>query len=85
MYMQDYDESYLPSVNYGVSTDNPLRIWTNMIQPYVKNEGIMLCASASGGKFAANGSLHGEAPIGYTTLTGFDPVNPPDALEAQAP
>lgn len=73
MYVQDYDETILPSTNYAVPTSDPLRIWPAMIQPYVKNQGVFLCPSASTGGFAANWSVRGVAPIGYNGLTGYDP------------
>src|SRR6188508_251247 len=41
MYAQDYDEKLLASwLNYNGGTD-----WRTMIQPYVKNRGILVCPS----------------------------------------
>jgi prepilin-type N-terminal cleavage/methylation domain-containing protein len=80
MYTQDYDETILPSTNYTVPTNDPLRIWPAMVQPYVKNQGVFLCPSAPNGRFAANWSLRGAAPIGYNGLTAYDPLG----LEAPA-
>jgi prepilin-type N-terminal cleavage/methylation domain-containing protein len=74
MYVQDYDETILPSTNYSVPASDPLRIWPAMVQPYVKNQGVFLCPSAPNGQFAANWSVRGVAPIGYNGLTGYDPA-----------
>lgn len=82
MYIQDYDENYCPSINYGVPQNDPLSLWTNLVQPYVKNEQVFLCPSAPNGKFASNWNLRGDSPIGYTTLAGYDPLNPLNDLEA---
>ena len=86
MYTQDYDEMLLPSTNYGVPTSDPLRIWPAMVQPYVKNEGVFLCPSASNAAFAASWSVRGNAPIGYNGLAGYDPngVEAPTSVAALA-
>lgn len=82
MYTQDHDENFCPSVNYGVPSSDPLCIWTNIIQPYIKNQQVFFCPSASNPQFAASWDLRGGAPIGYSTLTGYDPVSPANDLEA---
>jgi prepilin-type N-terminal cleavage/methylation domain-containing protein/prepilin-type processing-associated H-X9-DG protein len=74
MYLQDYDETILPSTNYAVPTSDPLRIWSPMIQPYVKSEGIFNCPSASGAKYAASWANRGEMSIGYNAMTAYDPL-----------
>ncbi len=74
MYTQDYDEVILPSTNYAVPTNDPLRIWPAMIQPYVKNQGVFICPSAQNARFAADWSVRGFAPIGYNGLTAYDPA-----------
>ena len=74
MYLQDYDETILPSTNYAAALTDPYRIWPPMIQPYVKNQGLFLCPSAPTGRYAAGWANRGEAPIGYNSLTGIDPL-----------
>ncbi len=74
LYMQDYDETILPATNYAVPLQEPTRIWPAMVQPYVRNQGIFLCASAMNTQFAANWSLRGYASIGYNGLTAYDPA-----------
>jgi len=39
-YTQDFDEALPPSTNYAVPTSLPERIWTRLIQPYVRDTGV---------------------------------------------
>jgi len=77
MYTQDADETLPPSTNYDTPTSDPNRIWTAMVQPYVKNTGIFNCPSASGAAFATDWSKRGYQSIGYTSATavGSDPTS----------
>lgn len=72
-YTQDFDETLPPSTNYAIPTDVPERIWTRLIQPYVRNSGIFTCPSATGSGFPADWSLRGIGSIGYTAATAYDP------------
>lgn len=74
MYIQDYDETVLPSTNYGVPASDPLRVWPPVVQPYVKNSGVFLCPSASGSRYTDGWANRGLSPIGYNMLTGYDPL-----------
>lgn len=78
MYAQDWNDTFLPSTNYGVPSSDPIRIWPNLIAPYVRNTGVFLCPSAVGGGYAGSWADRGLAPIGYNTRAGYDP----DGLEA---
>jgi len=71
MYTQDYDETILPATNYEAS---PPLIWPAMVQPYVKNEGVFLCPSASNAQFAGDWFQRNRAPIGYNSRTAYDPL-----------
>ena len=86
MYLQDYDETILPSTNYAAPITDPFRIWPPMIQPYVKSEGVFLCPSAAVKQYAGDWSLRGLAPIGYNSRTGFDPsgIEAPTTVAAKA-
>jgi len=56
MYVQDYDESLVPTYAYdaGFSGNvDHLRWWYDMIMPYIKNWGVLQCPS--GRQFNANG------------------------------
>jgi prepilin-type N-terminal cleavage/methylation domain-containing protein len=74
MYTQDYDETLLPSTNYGVDPADPLRIWPGMILPYVKNEGVFVCPSGINAAYPKDWSVRGVGSIGYNGLAGYDPV-----------
>jgi prepilin-type N-terminal cleavage/methylation domain-containing protein/prepilin-type processing-associated H-X9-DG protein len=54
MYSQDYDEkvvpsylTYVPPAEYGVFAAGNWTGWTMLVQPYVKNRGVLYCPSAS--------------------------------------
>ncbi|MFN4032036.1 MAG: type II secretion system protein [Fimbriimonadales bacterium] len=72
-YVQDHDETFLPSTNYAVPTSVPERIWTRVIQPYVREGGIFICPSASRAGFPTDWSQRGVGSIGYTAATAYDP------------
>ncbi|MGQ9487823.1 MAG: type II secretion system protein [Armatimonadota bacterium] len=73
-YTQDFDESLPPSTNYAIPPEIPERIWTRLVQPYVKNTGIFTCPSASGSGFPVDWSQRGIGSIGYTSATAYDPA-----------
>src|SRR6266513_2903170 len=57
MYLQDYDEMVLPRYQACPSTGpaatpNIPTLWSNTIQPYIKNKQIMICPSAVNSKYA---------------------------------
>jgi hypothetical protein len=73
MYAQDYDERLVPAANYAVPTpDRP--IWSQMVEPYVKNQGVFNCPSSSGSAYPANWNARGYASIGITSQLSFDPA-----------
>lgn len=73
-YTQDYDEALPPSTNYAVPTSVPERIWTRLIQPYVRDTHVFICSSASGAGFPADWSQRGIGSMGYTAATAYDPL-----------
>jgi len=62
MYKQDYDEKY-PSDAWPTNPGDP---WWILIQPYVKNSGVLNCPSSSdigsyrGGNLGSNGQTHDQ-------------------------
>jgi prepilin-type N-terminal cleavage/methylation domain-containing protein/prepilin-type processing-associated H-X9-DG protein len=73
MYAQDYDEAMVPSTNYDcLDTASPSRIWTSMVQPYLKNTGIVACTSAKNLGYAESWSVRGVSSIGYNSATAID-------------
>ncbi len=70
MYAQDHDEAFVFTANYDVPA--PGRpIWTALLHPYVKNEGIFRCPSASGDAYAADWNARGFASIGFTAQMAY--------------
>jgi len=72
-YLQDHDEAFMPSTNYAVPTNVPERIWTRIIQPYVRDTGIFICPSAQRAGFPTDWAQRGVGSIGYTAATAYDP------------
>lgn len=73
-YLQDHEEAFPPSTNYAVPTNVPERIWTRLIQPYVKDTNIFTCPSATRTGFSADWATRGLNSIGYTAATAYDPL-----------
>ena len=74
MYTQDFDETLPMVTNYAAATAAPDRVWMSTVQPYVKNAGIFLCPSAENAAFAPDWNGRGTLPLGYNSLTGYDPA-----------
>jgi len=71
MYLQDFDEifpGYVQDTNIGLGNNTP--IWTDMLQPYAKNQQINLCPSASNTKYGGVWGLRGWPSIGYNNHFG---------------
>ena len=82
MYVQDYDESYPMTANYNTGAFTPT-IWPEMIQPYVKNEGIYKCPSAVQPGYPANWAARGFASMGMNAQLAYrDPSTAANATEA---
>jgi prepilin-type N-terminal cleavage/methylation domain-containing protein/prepilin-type processing-associated H-X9-DG protein len=77
MYSQDYDENILSAAMYptlaqgGDKYDTVL--WTILVQPYIKNEGIFLCPGGLNADYARDWNTRGWQSIGYNGTTAIDP------------
>lgn len=77
MYLQDYDEIVLPRYSACPSTGpaptpNAPTLWTNTIQPYVKNKQVFVCPSAINSKFGDTWNTRSYVSIGYNqTISGW--------------
>lgn len=86
MYMTDYDDVWFPRYaacpNTGPTSDAQL-IWSGLLQPYVKNQGIYVCTAAAGSSYSEVWSRRGEPSMGQnSTMSGWywiDPNYPPCA------
>jgi prepilin-type N-terminal cleavage/methylation domain-containing protein len=74
MYCQDNDETLPMALNFAAPVANPERLWSSQVQPYIKNTGIFLCPSATNAVYSGTWAGRGAMPIGYNSLTGYDPL-----------
>ena len=82
MYTQDYDEQYPMTANYNTGAVTPT-IWSEMVQPYVKNEGIFKCPSSVGAGYPATWATRGYASIGMNAQLAYrDPSTNANVTEA---
>lgn len=75
MYTQDNDEvfpGYAGTIKLLTEEQPPADtpIWTTFLMPYVRNEQIVICPSASNSKFAGVWKDRGSVSIGYNTHFG---------------
>ena len=84
MYLQDFDERVMPRYDACPSTGPTgpdQKLWTALIQPYVKNKQIMICPSASNTSYSDQwkdwtgtdpNNHRGKLSIGYNqTINGY--------------
>lgn len=72
LYAGDYDDYFVPaSMREATGAFDPI-IWTQGVQPYVKNEQIFITPD-SGGGFATNWAARRHQSVGYSDATGVDP------------
>lgn len=74
MYAQDYDEMYVPHCHRDLSnlSQHPSAYWFELLQPYVKNQQVLICPSHRGA-VGGNGIVgsYGYLCDGFT----LDPTN----------
>lgn len=70
IYLGDHDDTLVPASMRGLDGGTPT-IWTEALQPYVKNKEIMNLPD-SGGGYASNWNERRHQPIGYSDATGYD-------------
>ena len=73
MYLQDYDEIVLPRYQACPSTgptDKTQHLWTDTMQPYIKNKQIFICPSATN-TFYADQWTQWDATIAPTNTRGY--------------
>lgn len=74
MYAGDYDDYFPPA---SMRTTNPAdtpTIWTQIVDPYVKNKDIMIAVGSDGG-YATDWGTRRHQSIGYSDATGVDPLS----------
>lgn len=76
IYCQDYDENIVPASLRPADNSAP-KIWSEIVQPYVKNEGIFICPSANPKQYPANWDTRNFGTLGYNETTAVDQrINP---------
>jgi len=74
MYAGDNDDMFLAaSMRTTNPADTPV-IWTQNIDPYIKNKDIMIADGSNGG-YALNWNERRHQSIGYSDATGIDPLS----------
>lgn len=75
IYAGDNDDNFVPA---SMRTTNPAQdpiIWTQNLQPYVKNTDIFLSPAAPNSTYAAGWGTRRNQSIGYSDATGVDPLS----------
>jgi prepilin-type N-terminal cleavage/methylation domain-containing protein len=71
MYIDQNDDKYLPSTNYGIPDTAPGRMWQNALIGLVRDKGVFV-APDSNAKFAETWDDRGQMSIGYSSATAID-------------
>jgi prepilin-type N-terminal cleavage/methylation domain-containing protein len=71
MYAQDYDENVLPASIRPPDGGTPT-IWSEIVQPYIKNQGVFLCPSGANGVYPANWGTRSAGTLGYNETSAID-------------
>jgi prepilin-type N-terminal cleavage/methylation domain-containing protein len=71
MYAMDQDDMFVPSTNYDAAFDDPNRIWTVPLMPYIKNEGIFIPPGANVARFADSWATRSWQAIGMNDTTAY--------------
>jgi prepilin-type N-terminal cleavage/methylation domain-containing protein/prepilin-type processing-associated H-X9-DG protein len=75
MYVDEFKGVFPASADYSAPTDEPTRVWTMKVLPYVKNTGVFVCPAVTDAQFPQNWAERGVGTIGYTTATAYDPLD----------
>lgn len=76
MYVDQNENTFMPSTNYDAPNNDPSRIWTVPMFPYVKNKQIFVAPDSNVGRYAEGWANRHEQSIGmndvmaYATLIG---------------
>lgn len=72
MYSTDNDDDFVPASMRDVAGN--VQIWTQGLQPYVKNTEIFIAPDSAGG-YAADWNTRRHQSVGYSDATGYDPIS----------
>lgn len=71
IYVGDYDDTFMASTNYDAPLDDPSRIWTTPLFPYVKNKEIFIAPDSNVGRFAESWDNRHEQSVGMNDAMAF--------------
>ncbi len=71
LYASDYDDHLVPASARGLNPAEVPTIWTQGVEPYVKNRDIFVAPDSQGG-YAADWNSRRHQSIGYSDATGVD-------------
>lgn len=81
LYLTDHDETYMPSTNYDAPIDDPSRIWTNPVFPYVGSKQVFIAPGSTNSRFASGWANRHEQSIGMNDIVAFATFGlPPDRI-----
>ncbi len=72
LYVDEHQDIFPPSADYGTPPDDPKRIWTMKVLPFIQNPNAFSCPTSPARKFPSNWAERGLGSIGYTTATAYD-------------
>lgn len=74
IYAGDYDDNFVPASARGSNPAIDPTIWTQGIEPYVKNTQIFITPGSNGG-YATNWAARRHQSVGYSDATGVDALS----------
>ncbi|QYK53373.1 MAG: prepilin-type N-terminal cleavage/methylation domain-containing protein [Fimbriimonadaceae bacterium] len=74
IYAGDYDDNFVPASARSTDPSIDPIIWTQGLQPYVKNKQIFSAPDSNGG-YAENWASRRHQSVGYSDATGVDPAS----------
>ena len=72
IYSGDYDSFIVPSTNYGLSEDDPNRMWSLLIFSYAGKSKDPFIAKGTNGQYPGSWKLRGWGSFGYNAATSID-------------
>jgi prepilin-type N-terminal cleavage/methylation domain-containing protein/prepilin-type processing-associated H-X9-DG protein len=74
MYAGDSDDNFIPATMRSTNPNDLPIIWTQGLDPYVKNRDIFVAEGSNGG-YAVNWNERRHQSVGYSDATGVDPLS----------
>ncbi|MBS1722115.1 MAG: prepilin-type N-terminal cleavage/methylation domain-containing protein [Armatimonadetes bacterium] len=74
IYNTDSDDNLNPASMRTMNPNDTPTIWTERLQPYVKNENVFIATGSDAG-YATDWGTRRVQSVGYSDATGFDPLN----------